>query len=541
VLGGFLIAAQLPAQTPALQQPEREETLRVGIGIQPDTLEIAQVTNSAVANLLDNVVETLVAVDENGEIVPRLAKSWKTSKDGREFTFRLPRDVRFQDGTALDAAAVVWNFDRLNLIVESYACPVVEVVVFNIEEVKALSDDTVRFTLTKPLPNFLANLSWISWGILSPKSALRPGNELINIQRPIGTGPYAFATLSEERLQLTRFEDYRGSKPYYPQLSFEFISDSQAREKALRENELDVILLPSASQLDKLAQSTDYTVQTASGSRTIYVVLNNGKPPFDDVRVRRAVNMAVDKKTIIAELLRGAAKEMDSPLAPGVRGYCPTGSYDYDPASARKLLAAAGVESGTPLELLTPSGRYLEDEQAAHRIAGYLGAVGFEVTVKAADWPTLMGAVYRPAGKVTADMHLSGWAPTFPEAGWQLPLLYDSAMWPVGGPATSFYKNPRADELLRAARDELDPASRDKLFCQASQVIWDDAPKIFLWVQNFPVAFRKELTNIVSLPNERISAAFARPKSAPGAKPQRGDKGRSTGPAAEVKGSANVP
>jgi peptide/nickel transport system substrate-binding protein len=510
-------------ESPKPLRPAAEgETLRIGTGVRPDNLEISQVTNAAVANLLENVVETLVTIDENGKIAPLLAERWDISEDGRQFTFDLRQGVTFQDGAPLDAAAVAWNIDRvqqINLVAE---CPAVAFELAAIESVQPVDRDTVRFNLSQPLPNFLATLSWISWGILSPGSESQTGNTRLNIQRPVGTGPYAFAGLSAEELRLSRFDGYRGGQPYFDNLAFRFVDSPGERERGLAGDQLDVILVPSARQLSSLARSSEFAVVTRPGTRSIFVTLNNLRPPFDDVRVRRAVNLAVDKKALIDEVLMGAATVSEAPVAPGVLGYCPIGAYGYDPKAAKALLAEAKVRPGTPLRMLTPRGRYLEDEAVSRRIAEYLGAVGFKVTVEALDWPAFMGELFRPPEKITADLHLFGWAPTFPDADWQLPHLYDSANWPPLGAAGSFYKNPEVDKLLAAGKRELDPRTRADLFCQASRQIWADAPAIFLWVQSFPVAYRAGLTNIVALPNEKISAAFARPASAPPArKPER--------------------
>jgi peptide/nickel transport system substrate-binding protein len=491
--------------------PPASDTLRVGIGIQPDNLEISQVTNSAVATLLEHVVETLVKVDPAGNLVPGLAERWEASADGRQFTFYLPRGVTFQDGTPLTAEAVVWNVNRLQELVLAVAdCPVAAELA-PLQGVEALDSTTVRYTLSQPVPNFPATLSWIAYGILSPQSTAKSANKLLKIQHPVGTGPFAFESLTAGELTLVRFAGYRGEAPYFNRLAFKFVSSVQQRESGLASGALDVILLPGAQQLASFSQDSQYKVDTKTGTRTIFVALNNRKPPFDDVRVRQAVNLAIDKQAIIDEVLLGAAAVMDAPVAPGIFGYCPVGSYRYDPAAARALLDEAKVEPGTAVTLLTPRGRYLEDEAVAQRIAGYLRDVGFTVTVQALEWPALMGALYRPPEQVTADMHLFGWAPTIADAGWQLPQLFDSKNWPPLGPASSFYKNPEVDAWLDQAQQATDPLVRKSLFCNAENAIWDDAPVAFLWVQGFPVVHKAGLTNIVSLPNEKISVAFARP------------------------------
>jgi peptide/nickel transport system substrate-binding protein len=488
------------------------DTLRVGIGIQPDTLEVSQVTNTAVASLLGHVVETLISVDENGRVVPQLAESWEVSPDGREYTFHLPQGVTFQDGAPLNADAVVWNINRLTEKVALAAdCAAASQQLEAVQTVKSVNTSTVRITLSHPVPNFLPTFSWVAYGILSPRSESLPGNKRFNIQHPVGTGPYAFTELTNDQLQLTRFEGYRGEQPYFKKLAFKFISSPGERQEKLAADQLDVALLPTVQHFSKLAQDTRFEVLAKPSSRTVFVNLNNQKPPFNDVRVRRAVNLAVDKQALIDQVLLGNGTLMDSPMASSLAGYCTTGSYAYDPTAARALLAEAKVAPGTHLRMLTPRGRYLEDEAVAQRVAGYLRDVGFTVTVEAVEWPVLMGELYRPPQQVTADMHVFGWAPTVPDAGWQLPQLYDSKKWPPNGAASSFYKNPAVDKLLDAARLELSPVTRNKQYCEAEQKIWDDAPAIFLWAQNSQLVSRAGLTNIVSMTNEKISVAFARP------------------------------
>ena len=492
-----------------------EETLRVGIGVRPDTLEIARVTNSATANLLENVVETLTTIDENGKVVPNLARRWEASPDSRTFTFDLPRGATFQDGAPLNADAVTWNVNRLVQVNAVAACPTVALELAALRSVQPVDADTVRFNFSRPVPNFPATLSWIAWGILSPRSAELPGNKLTDIQRPVGTGPFAFEALSADQLQLRRFDRFRGERPFFGRLAFNFISSPQERQERLTSNRLDVVLAPSVGQTASLARNARFAVRTKPGTRSIFVPLNNQRPPFNDVRVRRAVNLAIDKQAIINQLLRGAATVSDAPVAPGVLGYCRIGPYRYDPAAAKALLAEAKVAQGTRLTLLTTRGRYLEDEAASQSIARYLRAVGFQVTVQPVEFPALIRMFNAPPQQVKADMHLFGWAPTFADAGYQLPELFDSRRWPPLGPASSFYKNPEVDKMLEAANRELDRRTRADLFCKASRQIWDDAPVIFLWVQSFPVAHRAGLTNIVTLPNEKVSLAFARPTPAP--------------------------
>jgi len=527
LFGNQCLAASKPVSPGAAVTPPDATTLRIGIGIQPDTLEPSQVTNSAVASLLGHVLETLVTTDDNGRIAPQLATSWDISPDGLQFTFHLASGVTFQDGATLDANAVVWNANRLLGRIEAVSdCPAAAELAA-IASVQALDKATVRYQLKHTVPNFLATLSWVAYGILSPQSLNRSENKLFNIQHPIGTGPFIFDALTPTQLQLSRFDGYHGERPYYSKLVFNLVSSAADREAMLAANQVDLVVLPSAQQISKYARDPRFAVLGKPGSRTIFLNLNNQKAPFNDVRVRRAVSQAIDRQALVDQVLQGAATLMDAPVGPGLFGYCSVGSYDYDPAAAKALLAQAGVAPGTQLRLITPHGRYLEDEAVSQRIATYLREVGFAVTVEPLEWPAMMGELFRPPAQVTVDIHLFGWAPTFPDAGWQLPLLYSSAKWPPRGPASSFYKNVDVDKLLDAAALETNPVARSRQFCDAEKLIWADVPAVFLWVQNFEVVARSGVTNITLLPNEKISVAFAKPL--PGAPAKAASAAQATG------------
>jgi len=483
-------------------------TFKIAVGIDPDTLDPAKMTTTTVSNMVDYMVEALVDIDIEGKVVPKLAKAWEVSDDGLSVTLKLRSGVVFHDGTPCDASAVKWNLDRLldpNIRVPMRA-PFTP-----IERVEVVDSLTIKLVLKHPAPALVAALTMTTAGIVSPASIGKYGNTYDNIVHPVGTGPYKFAEyVKGQRLMVERFEDYWGKKPYYDEVIFRIVPEAVTRESLLLAGQVDMVILPPVADIPALKNNPRVKVLLAPSDRTIFIAINNLRSPFDDVRVRQALNYAVDKEAIIKGILFGAADPMDAPMAPSLFGYCSIGGYEYDPDKARALLREAGVAPGTKVELLTPTGRYLQDFQASQAIAGYLRDVGLDISVRTMDWPSYVATILKPPGENTTQLHYLGWAPSYLDATQQM-LQFHSSQWPRNGLATSFYKNPKVDELIEAADREVDPGRRAALYCEAAKLIWNDAPWIFLWVQRFPIVHSAKVTNVTYRPNEKFYAIYAEP------------------------------
>jgi peptide/nickel transport system substrate-binding protein len=154
----------------------------------------------------------------------------------------------------------------------------------------------------------------------------------------------------------------------------------------------------------------------------------------------------------------------------------------------------------------------VQDAQAAEAIAGYLREVGLTVNVTTSDFPSFLARVNAPPSPQTVDMHLLGWAPAYLDAEFQM-QMFRQATHPPAGLGTAFYTNPQVEELLAQADVETDADAREQLYCDASQVIWDDAPWIFLWTQSFPIVHSADVEGIGSTPTEKFDAIYARPVS----------------------------
>ena len=483
-------------------------TFRVVVGVDPDSLDPAQMTTTTVANMVDYVVETLTFLDQDGKVRPMLAESWTVSPDGTQYTLKLRKGVAFHDGTPFDAKAVKWNLDRLK-------DPGVKVPIrapYPIKEVDAVDASTVKVTLTRPSAPFVGALSWTTAGIVSPASADKHGNEYKNIVHPVGTGPYVFKERRRgENLTVTLNDKYWGRKPTYDTVLFRIVPEAATRESLLLAGQVDLIILPPVADLPALQRNAAVKVLLAPSDRTIFMAFNTTKAPFTDQRVRQALNYAVDKSAIINSVLFGAADLMDAPTAPSLFGYCKQGAYEFNPAKAKQLLAAAGVKPGTKVSYIHPTGRYTQDKEVAQAVAGYLREVGLEPQLQTMDWPTYVKTITTPADKGnTTEIHFLGWAPAFLDSAQQM-LQFLSTYAPPAGLATSFYRDPKVDELIVAADSESKEDKRRELYCQIAKKVWADAPWIFMYVQRFPIVYSAKVRDVGSIPNEKFYAIYARP------------------------------
>jgi ABC-type transport system substrate-binding protein len=321
-------------------------TFSIAVGIDPDTFDPAGQTTTTVQNMVDYVVETLVVFDENNELVGNLAESFETSEDGLTVTLGLRDDVVFHDGTPFDAEAVKFNLERI--IDPELTVPLgspFEV----IESVTAVDEATVEVTLSRPSPGFVSALAVTTAAMISPESVTAEGNDNLNYQRPVGTGPYTYGEYTAgENFTVNKFADYWGEEPYYDTVVFRVVPEAATRESLLLSGQVDMIILPPVSDIEALQANEDVEVLLAESDRTIFIALDTQDPVLSNPQVRQALNYAVDKEAIVENVLFGAAEVLDAPMAPSLFGYCETGDYNYDPDRARQMLDEAGAAGARP-------------------------------------------------------------------------------------------------------------------------------------------------------------------------------------------------
>lgn len=484
----------------------KNATMTIGIGIVMDTMDPAQTTTTTVKNVLAYEVQPLVAYSRQGKLEPLLATSWAWSNNGDTLTVHLRKGVEFHDGTPFNADAVKFTIGRLI----SGKVTVPDGIMFqNIKGIDVVDPYTVQFNLKRPEPDLLAKMGGIVSAIIAPSSVGKDGNTYANIQHPIGTGPYQLANrVRGSEIVFKRFAHYWGQMPYYNKVVFRIVPETNALEAGLRSGEINMIMNPPVTDLQAL-ESQGYSVLEAPDDRTIYIALVTNKPPFNNQKVRQAMNYAVNKEAIIKNVEFGAVDLSDSAFAPTIAGYCKVGVYKYDPAKAKQLLAEAGAEH-LSITMGTPRGRYTEDYQAAQAIASYLREAGIKVQVRTMDWASYVSTTLSTHDPFNA--YLIGWAPTALDPTEQM-LFLNQEGWPPKGANGTFYADPRVEKLYAEAQLETNPAKRDALDCQMQKDLWADAPFIYLWHQKLILAYDSNIAGISYTPNEMFVTTYAHPKT----------------------------
>ena len=443
-----------------------------------------------------HIFEGLIAYDENMNIVPVLAESWSVSEDGTEYTFKLRKGVVFHDGTPFNAYAVKKTFDYILTHNVAYRKKLFEPY---IKSVEVVDDYTVKFVLKFPFAPFLNFLCHPAAMIMSPKAIEKYDDPSELSKHPVGTGPFKLKEwIPGEKIVLVKNENYwRKGYPKLDGIIFMPIPEGVTRALKVQTGSADIAVNIPVVLAEKLEKSKDIDVVKAPTLRVVFIGFNLKRKPFDDVRVRKALNYAIDKETLCKTIMRGIATPSDSPVSAFIKDHYSTGGYPYDPQKAKELLKEAGYPNGFSVELITPKGRYPQDYETAIAIQSMLKKIGVNVKVTTMEWPTYVSRVLKTDDY---DMHLLGWSPSTGEAIWVLdPLLTKGSIF-----NTTYYYNPKFEELLEKAKKEMDPKKRHELLAEAQKIVVDDAPWIFLYNIYQIFAKSKSLKNVKAIPTELI-------------------------------------
>jgi peptide/nickel transport system substrate-binding protein len=498
------------------QLSTQSSKLTVAIGVDPDTLDPMRQTTTTVSDIVQMVTESLATVDQSGKVQPSLATGWQEAPDALSWVFTLRSDVTFTDGTPFDAAAVQANLQRI--ADPKSICPSCGALARSLKSVDVVDPQHVRLNLLMPLASdvVLGLLSTVTYDMLSPHD-IKPGSPTYTQdESPVGTGPYILAgRVKGDHVTLRRNGSYWGARPAYAQQVFDVVPDAATREALVRSGQAQVILLPPASDLPSLYDDPTVRVLMAPGDRSVFFAIDTKdqvQPLLQNPQVRQALNFAINRDAIVKSTLFGAAEVATSTLAPSIFGYCQMpNQYQYNPDLARQMLQKANA-GGLTISLVAPTGRYIQDFQAAQNVANDLRAVGVTVNgPRTMDWPSYVGTINVPQAKASVDVHMLGYAPGFLDAS-QAMTQFDPNLQPPKGLETSYYENAGVAGLLQKAVSEPDRNARAQEYCQAEQQVWNDAPWIFGWIQKFPIVYSAQVTGVSSVPNESFMTVYARPK-----------------------------
>ena len=465
---------------------------------EPKSLDPHAVTAVNDFRILMNVYDGLVRYKPGSlEVEPALAESWTVSDDGTVYTFTLRDGVTFHDGSALDAEAVKFNFDRM--LDESH--PFHDTGPFplsfffgSVDIVEAPDPKTVVFRLKEPYAPFLSNLAYPTGLIVSPAAVEEHGEDFG--RNPSGTGPFKFVEWeSNAKVVVEANPDYWGGAPDLKAVVFRPITDANTRVAEMLSGGIDVMVEVPPDNLSTFADDASYTVFEQAGPHLWFLILNAKEGPMADRKVRQAVNYAIDKKALVENVLQGTAAIAAGPTPPAVAWAYNEAlePYPHDPEKAKALLKEAGAEGASLTFYVTEGGSGMLDPIAmGSAIQADLAEVGLDVTIETYEWNTFLGKV-NPGLEGKADMAEMAWMTNDPDTLPYLALRTD-AFPDKGGFNSGYYSNPKVDTLLEDARKATDQAERARLYKEMQEIVHEDAPWAFIanWKQNAVTSTRVE-------------------------------------------------
>ncbi len=465
------------------ETPRRGGRLRLA-GADPTTLDPALVRDVVSAEYLYEIYSGLVTLSPELEVVPDLAESWALSSDGTVYTFTLRSDALFHDGHPVTAADVKYSVERAcdpatgSPVAGTYLGDIVGCrrklagQADQVEGVRAEHEQVV-FTIDAPKAYFLSKLTYPTSFVLD---AAKVGGEDWT-HHPNGTGPFRLAEyVSREKLVLERSETYYSAPAYLDEVYFDLRPVSAT---TLYENgELDAVPvgLSDLARVRDPLNPLSYEVLTGPGDLGLsYIGLNTRVAPFDDVHVRRAFNLALDKQRLAEVILQAAVKPAYWILPPGLPGHNPdAGELRYDPREALAELAASRYKADDiPPVVLNSSGSG-GSNVTAEAVADMIGdTLGLEIVLEQAPWEMFQ----QELSDGDYQMFLLGWSADYPDAQDFLDVLFHSES-PLN---YTGYSNEQVDGLLEQARIERDPARRIELYARAEAIVLDEAPWLPLY------------------------------------------------------------
>ena len=489
-----------PPEAPEAAEPGEGGTIIVGLQAEPTTLDSAQISDynshRAAYGMYDHLLRFK---DESTAVEPGLVESWEISDDGLVYTLNLRKGVKFHDGTDFNAEAVKFNIERQidpnHPYHDTGEFPYAEFTWGMVDKIEVADENTVKMTLKEIFAPFLNHLAMHPAAMVSPAAIEKHGRD-ISIQ-PVGTGPFKFASWTPGvEVVLEKNPDYWGDPPKIDRVIYRPIIEDQSRLTELEAGGVNFIVNIPPDELARLKGDDRFTVVEQAGMHTWWVAFNHTRAPFDDPRVRQAMNYAVNKQAIVDNILKGTGILAINPLPPVVWSYTDdVQRYDYNPEKAKELLAEAGYpdgfscvfwipESGSGMQQPVPMGTAMQAD---------LKAVGIDCKIETFEWGTYLDKVIVPPEDAEFDLMEMSWIGDNGDPDNHLFILLSGEQWPPHGYNMGFYKNDEVDALLREARTTLDQAKRTELYVKAQKLIAEDPPWMMIDHETQIVVMEKKI------------------------------------------------
>jgi peptide/nickel transport system substrate-binding protein len=495
LLAGVPLAGALPA---AWAQSRRDSVV-LGMVLEPPGLDPTIAPAAAIGEIVHyNILEGLTKVAMDGAVTPLLAESWSQTPDGKTYTFRLKKGIKFSDGSDFDASVVKFSFDRAKAPGSTNKAK--KAVFDNISSVVVQDPHTVILVLNNAEAMLPFRLGENTAVILHPKTADQAAS------KPVGTGPYLLESWNKgSAVTLGKWNDHRdAAKVRLRRVTFRFINDPAAQVAALLAGDIDGMPRFGALQALKQFQGDKrFTVEVGSTAGKGILAINNRKKPFDDVRVRRAITHAIDRQAFIDGAQEGLGRPIGSHFAPTDLGYLDlTKVTPHDPEKARALLREAGVTTPLNVTLTLPPPQYAR--KGGEIIAAQLAKVGINAKIENVEWAQWLAGPFKGNFDLTIINHVE-------------PLDYATA---YADPNYYFgYDSARFRGFVATLAATSDMREKARLWRDIQRQLAEDAVNAYIWNPAQVAVFKRGLRGLWSsspiFANDMAAVNWAPPATKP--------------------------
>ncbi|QOV65445.1 glutathione ABC transporter substrate-binding protein GsiB [Kosakonia pseudosacchari] len=474
----------------------------VAVGSNFTTLDPYDANDTLSQAIAKSFYQGLFGLDKDMQLEYVLAESYSISADGMVYTINLRHGVKFQDGTDFDAAAVKANLDRASNprnSLKRYN------LYKNIARTDVVDAYTVKITLKQPFSAFINILAHPASAMISPAALQKYGNDIGF--HPVGTGPYELEAWNQtDYVKVKRFAGYwQQGLPKLDSITWRPVVDNNTRAAMLQTGEAQFAFPIPYEQAEVLKRNSKLELVASPSIMQRYISMNVTQKPFDNPKVREAINYAINRPALVKVAFAGFATPATGVVPPTIaysQAYQP---WPYDPAKARELLKEAGYPQGFSTTLWS-SHNHSTAQKVLQFTQQQLAQVGIKVQVTAMD-AGQRAAEVEAKGQAQSGVRMfyTGWSASTGEADWALSPLFASWNWPPTQFNTAFYSNSQVDKDLADALKTTDAAEKEQLYKQAQDLIWQESPWVPLVVEKLVSAHNKKLTGFYIMPDTGFS------------------------------------
>ena len=505
-----VVAACAPASTPqgaAVPAPKKTPvkggSITYAASSDITTLDPANASDFTTIAAINMLYEGLVKYDPDLVIKPSLATEW--AMNDKVWTFKLRPGVKFHDGAPFNAAAVKANIDRMFTTVAADR-PLRFTTWTNaqrgIDGIDIVDDLTVRFRTKMTNPFFLLTVVDNSGFIISPAAITKFGKDLA--RNAVGTGPFKFVEwVKDERFVAARNDDYWGDKAYLDRVVIRGVPEAETRVIGLEAGDVHMAIRVNPEHVERIQKNPKLALSIKPTTRHLFMGMAALKKPFSDVRVRQALNYAIDKETITKTLYLGTADVMNGAAPPGSIGYTNPPGFKYDPAKAKQLLADAGYPNGFTTTLVGPKGSYLKDFELQQAVQQYLKAVGVTVNLQTVEFAKYLELIREDPKKSSLEMWQD--ANGGNDASSAITGRYACDQFRPAGGNTAGFCEAAIDKIAYEAATLSDEVKRNALLKDAQEQISLQAPSIWLVLLKEGAGLSAKVHDVVHIRNSVLT------------------------------------